>query len=178
MSAKREEYFETTQGKILLCTNNGCLAISPFHAKAAIFDVYDTIDNHFQLSKLFITDKGEIIHPQSAFEARLMGKKYTLNDHFILPNGWEIPSKYLYFGLKTGLWMKYLDEHPRLVKYISQFDGFYDPYAGHSPISDGECIQLYVKEGRCALKALSLTFFNYLDDPELVEFMDIKNPKR
>ena len=51
------------------------------------------------------------------------------------------------------LWLRYLDDHPELAEYASQFDVFNDMFRGKSMNCQTDCIQIYVKEGREALAA-------------------------
>ena len=46
------------------------------------------------------------------------------------------------------LWVKYLDKHPELVEYASQFDEFNDKFRGKSINCQADVIRAYVKGNR------------------------------
>ena len=61
--------------------------------------------------------------------------------------GKKLEPKYLtpYYIL---LWVKYLDKHPELVEYASQFDEFNDKFRGKSINCQADVIRAYVKGNR------------------------------
>ncbi len=89
--------------------------------------------------------------------------RYKRNDSFfILPYGKLVPIKYQIYGWYSGLWCKYLDEHPNLVKEATEYDDYEDIFKHSFPLCQADCIRLYVKEGRDALYDLSKEFFEFL----------------
>lgn len=98
---------------------------------------YDSIENHYQLCKRF----GDEV-PKTWRDAK--GRQPT---HINL-KGKDLDVKYLSQWYKL-LWVKYLDEHPHLVKYEKQFDDFSDMFKGKNTINcQVDVIKQYVKEGR------------------------------
>lgn len=122
--------------KILECSSKGDKRYSAFYAKTTVFNKYDSIENHYQLSKRF----GNIV-PNTWRDSK--GRKPT---HFNI-NGKDIDVKYLSSFYKL-LWCKYLDEHPELVEHAKQFDEFNDMFKGNSINCQANVIRQYIKNGR------------------------------
>lgn len=129
---------------ILECSSKGDKRFSAFYAKISIFGVFDSVENHYQLSKRFYGENGEVIIPKSFRDAK--GKQA---DYFEV-KGIQFPIEYLNSFYKL-LWVKYLDANPSLVKYASTFDEFTDIFKGKSMNCQADVIKQYVKEGRSSI---------------------------
>jgi hypothetical protein len=120
----------------LECSSKGDKRFSAFYAKVKVFGKYDSIENHYQLSKRF----GDFV-PTTWKDAK--GKTPT---HFEV-NGKQFDLKYLSMWYDL-LWVKYLDEHPELVEYAVQFDDYSDMFKGKSINCQADTIRKYIKQGR------------------------------
>ena len=52
------------------------------------------------------------------------------------------------------LWVKYLDQHPELVRYAQTFDDFHDCF--HTPrqvVCQADSIRRYIRDGRAVVLA-------------------------
>lgn len=121
----------------LECSSKGDKRFSAFNAKVSVNDNWDSIENHYQLSKRF----GNSPPPNHWRECK--GKKPT---HFVI-NNIEYDIKYFSCFYKL-LWVKYLDDNPDLVEYAKQYDEFTDMFRGKSLNCQADVISQYVKEGR------------------------------
>ncbi len=144
--------------KILQCHSKGDKRFSPLFCYISAFKVTDTIENHYQMSKIFEIDGIEQC-PNDFMQAKdwqLLIKKGNSNikrnnEEFVLPNGDRFPIKYQVYGWYSSLWLKYLDLHPELVAYASEFDDYVDIFKHNFPLCQADCIRLYCKQGRQAL---------------------------
>ena len=104
--------------KILECSTRGDKRFSAFGAYITINGRVDCIENIYQCSKR--TKDGDIAGKGRPFS------------YFICPFcGLEFPKEdfsYLY----KGLWIVYFNEHPELLEYAAEFDGFHDIFRGRS----------------------------------------------
>ncbi len=126
------------QKKILECSSKGDKRFSAFYARVKAFGIMASIEDHYQLVKRF----PEV--PHTCRDAK--GKKPT----HICINSHDLHADYL-SEWYASLWIKYLDEHPELVKYAQEFDDFHDMFRGKSVNCQADMIRIYVKEGRSAL---------------------------
>lgn len=124
--------------KVLECSSRGDKRFSALFAQVEVYGIIDTIENHYQLAKRFPWV------PKTWREAK--GKKPL----YIEIGGQQFPVQYL-SQWYACLWLKYLDQHPELVKYARQFDSYHDAFARPGKNSQAEMIRLYVKEGRNAM---------------------------
>lgn len=127
--------------KILECSSRGDKRFSALWAKVEIFGVTDTIENHYQLSKRFETLMGVEV-PQHWKDAK--GKKPS----FFEVDGQVFDLKHLdkFYSL---MWVKYLDNHPELVRYARQFDDYNDMFKSkNSIVCQADVIRQYIKQGR------------------------------
>lgn len=135
--------------KILECSSRGDKRFSALYAKVKVFDVWDSIEAHYQNSKEF-RDEGGFIKAKSWKEAKewqKAGKKPVR----VNIRGTVLPIDFLsqYYKL---LWVKYLDAHPELVEYAKQFDEFTDMFRGKNTLNcQADIIRQYVKEGRASV---------------------------
>jgi len=121
--------------KILECSTKGDVRFSALYAKVSVFGKEDSIENHYQLSKRFPEA------PKTWREAK--GKKAV----YLEINGLKLSTNFLtqwYYCL----WLKYLDQHPRLVEYAQQFEDFQDFFAKTGTNSQSDVIKMYVRKGR------------------------------
>ena len=118
--------------KILECSSAGDKRFSSLYALVDVFGVTESIESHYQAVKR--NDKGSYC------------RKGAKVDHIII-KGKKLEPKYLtpYYIL---LWVKYLDKHPELVEYASQFDEFNDKFRGKSINCQADVIRAYVKGNR------------------------------
>lgn len=144
----------------LECSSKGDRRFSAFYAKVDLNGKYDSIENHYQLSKRFIVEGKEVI-PTNWKEAK--GK---VPMYFVV-NGNKIPLLYIssFYDL---LWVKYLDQHPELVEFAKQFDEFTDMFRGKSQVCQADSIRTYVKEGRSALMRKAKPFIKILNQGGMV----------
>lgn len=122
--------------KILECSSKGDKRFSAFYARVTAFGVFDSIENHYQLSKRF----GDFV-PSSWRDAK--GKNPT---HIEL-SGKQHDLEMLSQWYKL-LWVRYLDNNTHLVEYASQYDEFNDIFKGKSINCQADVVRQYVKEGR------------------------------
>lgn len=126
-----------TKLKILECSSKGDKRFSAFYARVNVFGKYDSIENHYQLSKRF----GDEDAPQNWRDSK--GRVPT---HFNL-KGKDIDINLLSQFYKI-LWVKYLLCNPELVEYASQFDEYNDIFKGKSTNCQADVVRQYIKEGR------------------------------
>ena len=124
---------------ILECSSKGDKRYSAFYAKVKAWGKFDSIENHYQLSKRF----GEF-KPTSWRDAK--GKEPT---HIEL-NGRQYELRLLSQWYKM-LWVNYLDNNPELVEYAKQFDEFNDIFKGKSLNCQADVVRQYIKVGRQSL---------------------------
>lgn len=108
--------------KTLECSSKGDTRFSAFYAKIKIFGKYDSIENHYQLSKRF----GEEI-PKTWRDAK--GKIPT---HLHI-NGKDIDIEYTVAWYDL-LWVAYFKENPYLITVINKYDKFNDTFKGKKSI--------------------------------------------
>lgn len=125
--------------KTLNCSGQGDKRYSAFHATVEVFGKKDKIENHYQLAKRF----GDHV-PANWREAK--GRKPT----HIEVGGMTFPVEML-SQWYASLWLKYLDQHPKLIAHAKNFDVFIDPFAKKGCNNQAEVIEKYVKQGRNAL---------------------------
>lgn len=118
--------------KILECSSAGDKRFSAFYTMVDMFGVTESIESHYQAVKR--NAKGNYCRK---------GEKV---DHIII-KGHKLDVKYL-TPLYILLWVKYLDKHPELVAFASQFDDFNDKFRGKCVNCQADVIRVYVKYGR------------------------------
>lgn len=114
---------------ILECSSKGDKRFSAFYAKVSVFGKVDSIEHHYQRCKKF---NYPVSNPK--------GKKPT----HIEINGVKYDIKYLTPFYKL-LWIKYLDQHPELVKYARTFDEYNDMFKGKSVNCQADVIREYIR---------------------------------
>jgi hypothetical protein len=119
--------------KILECSSRGDKRFSAFYAYVEFNGIYANIETHYQACKKF---------------NRPVTKPKGHKPDYIEINGKTFEIKYLTPFYKL-LWVKYLDDHPELVGYASEFDDFHDMFKGKNTINcQADVIRQYVKDGR------------------------------
>jgi len=120
----------------LECSSKGDKRFSAFYARVFAFGEFDSIENHYQLSKRFgdfIPTSWQDAKGKNPTHIELNGKKYDLK---MMPQWYKL------------LWVKYLDNSPHLVEHASQYDEFNDIFKGKSINCQADVIRQYIKEGR------------------------------
>lgn len=146
---------------ILECSTKGDIRFSAFGARVKVFGVENTIESHYQQAKVVITGRDVYGEPIAYVAGK--GKR---------PSAMRLMKRagiYTYLDVKyitpfyKLLWVKYLDEHPELVEYASQFDDFHDMFKGKSINCQADVIREYIKLGRNHI----------MNDPLVIEFKQI-----
>lgn len=123
--------------RVLECSSKGDRRFSAFYAMIPLAGTYDSIENHYQLSK-----RNGDVKPNNWKE--LKGKPIT---HFEI-DGISIPLKYEE-ALYNLMWLIYLDMCPTLVKFASKFDDYTDMFRrNNGVVCQADAIREYVKKGR------------------------------
>lgn len=154
--------------KILECSSQGDKRYSPFFTWVVAFGVRDSIENHYQKSKVFVADDGELLSPVDWKQAKTFQKPQPWGmglpvwPEFKLPNGLYAPKKFHVHGWYSSLWLKHLDENKDLVEYAKTFDDYHDKFKGSFPLCQADCIRLYCKSGREALLETCKEFIQWL----------------
>lgn len=122
--------------KVLECSTAGDKRFSAFYAKVKLFGKWDTIENHYQSSKMFMVNgqMQQVDNPK--------GKKPTC----VVVQNQFLDVKYLtpFYNL---MWFMYLDNNPELVSYLSRFDSYHDRFVGKNTLnSQAEAIRMYMQE--------------------------------
>lgn len=132
--------------KILECSSKGDKRFSALYAKVSVFGVYDSIENHYQKSKVFeVIETGEYVTFDSFRKvkaAQYRTKEFRLKG--FLFNNKLLPIQYLTIWYKS-LWAKYLESNKYLIDVIYQYDSFVDSYAKNNTVNDQASI---IKEFR------------------------------
>lgn len=138
---------------ILECSSKGDIRYSAFGAEVEVFGKRRaTIEEHYQLSKRFMTKDREVFTPNSIYDIKGKNSK-TKNMDFcwIEVNGVTFPVEWRMEFYKM-MWLMYLDDNPDLVEYASRFDDYNDIFKGRSEICQADCIRQYIKEGRQSME--------------------------
>ena len=107
--------------KILECSTAGDKRFSAMVAKVSVNGVVDTIENHYQKSKVFLDEGGNLYTVNNSKEAK--GKKpvaFKINNYYL-------PLSYgaMFYDL---LWYKYLKANPELEVVLEQYDDYSDKF--------------------------------------------------
>jgi O-acetyl-ADP-ribose deacetylase (regulator of RNase III) len=133
--------------KVLECSSKGDKRYSAFYAKVKVFDVFDSIEVHYQNCKEFLDLSGDFVFASNWKEAKEWQKQGKMPVRINI-NGLRLPIDYLtpYYKL---LWVKYLDANKGLVEYAKQFDEFTDMFRGKNTMNcQADVVAQYVKQGR------------------------------
>lgn len=118
--------------KILECSTRGDKRFSAFGAYITINGRTDCIENIYQCSKR--TKDGDIAgkgRPFSYFICPFCGLKFPKED---------------VSDLYKGLWIVYFNEHPELLEYASEFDGYNDMFRGRSTNCQADVVREMVAD--------------------------------
>lgn len=129
-----------SKGKILECSSKGDKRFSAFYAKVKLFGKYDSIENHYQLSKRI----GDFV-PTNWKDVK--GKKPT---HLHI-DGHDYDLKYTeaWYDL---LWVSYFKNNPDLVEYAKKFDDYNDIFKSKNAIvCQADSITKYIEIGRSGI---------------------------
>lgn len=118
--------------KNLECSSAGDRRFSAFYAYVEVNGFSAPIEYHYQSCKKNIYG--------------LSVPKGAHVDHIII-NGKKLPSAFLTPFYKL-LWVKYLDAHPKLVKFAQGFNSFSDKFRGKSVNCQADVISEYILNGR------------------------------
>jgi hypothetical protein len=115
-------------------------SLSAFNARVVVFGKEDSIENHYQLSKLLTGS----VRPKDWRE----GKGKHAIALFINDISYDIAYKKQWY---FSLWLKFLDAHPALVVAASQYDMYSDMFGGkdlENRVCQADAIHMYIKLGR------------------------------
>lgn len=107
--------------KVLECSSRGDKRFSALYAKVYVNNVYDTIENHYQKSKLFEDENGLLKQVNHWSEAK--GRKPVA----FLINGYKFPLSFGVMFYKL-LWYKYLKANPELEEVLLEYDDYNDMF--------------------------------------------------
>ena len=145
--------------RTLECSSAGTKQYSALFAKVEIFGVMNTIENHYQLSK--IVDGKRFYDWQ---EAKGKSPDYIcINGHKYEPKD-RIP----FYEL---MWVKYLDDNINLVVGAMMYDEFTDRFRGNNPlVCQADTIRDYIKKGREYIVDKHRDFLDRLEKDNQLKF--------
>ena len=122
---------------VLECSSKGDKRFSAFYAKVVAFNTLDSIENHYQCSKRSY-DGGHV-------------RKGSPVDHMML-NGIKLDVRFLtqWYNL---LWIKYLDNNPKLVDVLGQYEDYTDKFKGKAINCQADVIRAYMQNRIALLKS-------------------------
>lgn len=145
----------------LECSTKGDARFSAMWARVSVNGVVDTIENHYQKSKVFKID-GNIVRPKTINEAKNWQHKGNKPIAFVLGK-FTYPVELLSMWYES-LWWKYLMEHKDLYKYACGFDTFTDSYKRKNTMNcQAEVIEYAVKNGLKELYKKLKPFFDAIE---------------
>ena len=125
---------------VLECSSNGCKMFSAFYAKVKVFNVLDSIENHYQKSKAFLQENGTYKTYTNWRDVK--GKK---PDAFLI-NGEYMSLEYgiMFYDL---LWYKYLKENPQYIEYLAKYDDYKDTFRSkNSLVCQADSIRKFMQD--------------------------------
>lgn len=130
----------TKNRKVLECSSKGDKRFSALYAKVSVNGVFDSIENHYQKSKVFKDENGKLIQYDNWKMAK--GK---------MPIAFNISGYYL--PLRFGsmfyslMWYKYLKANPSLENVLEQFDIYNDIFKSkNSYVCQADVIRAYMED--------------------------------
>jgi hypothetical protein len=133
---------------ILECSTLGDVHYSAFGAEVEIFGKKTTIEEHYQLSKRFIGPNRKVFVPKHIYDVKGKHSKTKDMEFAWITVGEHIFPPSMRLEFYKWMWLKYLDENPKLVAYASHFDDYNDIFKGKSIICQADCIRQYIQTGR------------------------------
>jgi DNA phosphorothioation-dependent restriction protein DptG len=161
----------------LQCHSRGNTDYSPLYCYVEVLGKVDTIENHYQATKVFL-DKLEdkMVYSYSFMEVKKMQDtplRYEREGfwfpHFEHPQaiflGTENSKKTdLVIQYYISLWYKHLKKYPEKVEYASQYDDFVDIFKGKFPYCQADVIRDAVNHGVRYLYSECVGFLNLLKE--------------
>ena len=138
-----EEYKEEDncmKSSVLECSSKGDRRFSALYAKVDVNGVFDTIENHYQKSKVFRLEDGTLIQYDNWKEAK--GKKPIAFNI----SGYILPMRFgeMFYHL---LWYKYLKTNKSLEKVLNEYDDYKDMFKSkNSYVCQADTIRLYMND--------------------------------
>ncbi len=139
--------------RFLQCHSKGAKEYSPFFCYVNALGIYQTIEDHYQSTKLFINKRHELYQAQNWRDA----KGYQRNEDnvlaaYVLPNGLDLGKSNskvtdLVIQWYIALWHKFLRANPELVTAAQGYDGYEDIFEGKFPFSQAKVMAQVCKEG-------------------------------
>lgn len=133
-----EKYKFYEHKKVLECSSAGDSRFSALYAKVKVNGITDTIENHYQKSKVFLENNKFIQYDD--FKKAKGKKPIAFNiGGFILP---------LRFGAMFYhmLWYKYLKVNKNLQDVLSNYDDYSDKFKGKSFVCQATSIRLFMND--------------------------------
>lgn len=133
---------------VLECSSKGDKRFSALYAKVYVDGVFDSIENHYQKSKVFKNQEGKLIQYKNWKEAK--GKCPVAFNI----SGYYLPLRFgkMFYSL---LWYKYLKSNPSLENVLEQFDTYKDMFRSkNAHVCQADILKNYMKnsQGRRYLK--------------------------
>ena len=182
MPAKNKLWREKDGKRILQCHTRGDIRFTPFNCYLEAFGKRDSIENHYQCSKIFdISQIPGVTQKLTVTRDWREAKKWK--DGGIKQIGWQMGphqlpmkdnnSEIYSFALDDwgiqyyiSLWYKYLKSKPELIKVASAFDEFEDIFRGKPPnqfpFCQADVIRKVVNEGLDSLKPMCAELWSLL----------------
>lgn len=133
--------------RILECSSKGDKRFSAFVAKVKVFNVCDSIEFHYQLSKRLKDVPEPNLNDTWDNKMKYLKSVKGKQPDYLTIGGYKYDLKYLSQWYDI-LWMKYLDNNPDLVEYASKYDDYSDMFKGKSINCQADTIRKYIKLGR------------------------------
>lgn len=130
------------ENNTLECSTKGDKRFSSLYARIKIGEEIKSIENWYQLSKSFDGKRFDNFRDVKRYQHQ------GNNPDAFYMKGEKFEIKLISQFYKL-MWARYLDKHPSLVEYASQFDDFTDCFRNKNTINcQCDVIKQYVKEGR------------------------------
>ena len=106
---------------ILECSRAGDSRFSAMKAKVLVNGIDDTIENHYQKSKVFVNENGDLYTVNSSMDAK--GKKpvaFKISGYFL-----PLSCGAMFYDL---MWYRYIKANPELENVLEMYDDYSDKY--------------------------------------------------
>lgn len=126
--------------KVLECSSKGDKRFSALYAKIDVNGVFDSIENHYQKSKVFLSEDNKLIQYD---DWRVSKGKLPVAFNI---SGYYLPIRFgaMYYSL---LWYKYLKANPSLDKVLEQFEVYHDIFKSkNSYVCQADIITAYMED--------------------------------